>query len=377
MKNKYHIEILDYALKLDVLTKSEGEFIELTKDLIEEQGENTTKLLFSSISTQISKENCTIEIKQISKLLMDSIYKYYGYKRVCEICNINSSKEDTRTLTELQNELNNLTGLSKVKQQISDLIAYQKVQKLREVQGLNKVNRTLHLAFLGNPGTGKTTVARIVGRIYKQIGLLSKGHFIEVSRTDLIAGYQGQTSLKVKKVVDQAKGGVLFIDEAYSITENEHSDSYGRECLTELTKALENYREDLVVIVAGYNDQMNVFFKSNPGLKSRFNNFIQFDDYNTDELENILIKMCKKDDYIIKNETEHIIRQYLGEQISSKDENFSNGRLVRNLYDNLIMNQAKRIVKIESPSLETLMEISSDDFIKSIKFDEKPVVNIV
>lgn len=365
MKNKYQIEILDYALNLDVLTKSESKFIEVTKNLIEKQDESSIKLLFSSISIQINKENCIDEIKQISKLLMDSIYKYFGYKKVCEICNINSSKEDTRTLTELQDELDSLIGLSKVKKQISDLIAYQKIQKLRENHGLNKVNRTLHLAFLGNTGTGKTTVARIVGRIYKQIGLLSKGHFIEVSRTDLIAGYQGQTSLKVKKVVDEAKGGVLFIDEAYSITENEHSDSYGRECLTELTKALEDYRDDLVVIVAGYNDQMNVFFKSNPGLKSRFNNFIQFDDYNADELENILIKMCEKDNYIIKNETLQIIRQYLNEQISSKDENFSNGRFVRNLYDNLIMNQAKRIVKIENLSLETLMGLSSDDFMKS------------
>src|SRR5690606_989785 len=139
----------------------------------------------------------------------------------------------------------------------------------------------------------------------------------------------------------------------------------------------EDYRDDLVVIVAGYNEPMNVFFKSNPGLKSRFNNFIQFDDYNTDELEDILIKMCEKDDYIIKNETKQIIRQYLDEQISSKDENFSNGRLVRNLYDNLIMNQAKRIVNIENPSVETLMEISSDDFVKSRKFDEKPVANRV
>ena len=135
---------------------------------------------------------------------------------------------------------------------------------MREKHKLHVTKSTLHLAFTGNPGTGKTTVARIVGRIYKQIGLLSKGHFIEVSRTDLIAGYQGQTALKVKKVIENAKGGVLFIDEAYSITENDNNDSYGKECLTELTKALEDYREDLVVIVAGYTEPMNKFFESNP-----------------------------------------------------------------------------------------------------------------
>ena len=132
-----------------------------------------------------------------------------------------------------------------VKDKVNDLIVYQKIQKMRRENDLYSVKSTLHLVFLGNPGTGKTTVARIVGRIYKQIGLLSKGHFVEVSRTDLIAGYQGQTALKVKKVIEKAKGGVLFIDEAYSITENDHSDSYGREYLTELTKALEDYRDDL------------------------------------------------------------------------------------------------------------------------------------
>lgn len=154
------------------------------------------------------------------------------------------------------------------------------------------------MAFMGNPGTGKITVARIVGHMYKKLGLLSRGHFIEVSRTDLIAGYQGQTALKVKNVINKAKGGVLFIDEAYSITENDHSDSYGRECLTELTKALEDYRNDLVVIVAGYTDLMNKFFESNPGLKSRFNTFIEFPNYNSTELYDILDKMCKTDDFL-------------------------------------------------------------------------------
>lgn len=364
MSNKYKNEVLDYSSKLDALTKGHGKIIEYAKTVVEEQDESSTKMLLSRISKEISKESCTDEIRQISKVLKDNLYKYYGYQKVYKICNPEYT-EDVRTLSELENELNEMIGLNKVKLQVNNLISYQKVQNLRKRQGLKKVKSTLHLAFLGNPGTGKTSVARIVGRIYKQIGLLSKGHFIEVSRTDLIAGYQGQTSLKVKKVIERSKGGVLFIDEAYSITENEHSDSYGRECLTELTKALEDYRDDLVVIVAGYNDPMNVFFKSNPGLKSRFNNFIQFDDYNADELEDILIKMCKKDNYIIKNETKHLIKKYLIEKTSSKDENFSNGRLVRNLYDNLIMNQAKRIIKMKKITRETLMEISNDDFLKS------------
>lgn len=233
---------------------------------------------------------------------------------------------------------------------------------MRREKNLHSAKNTLHLAFTGNPGTGKTTVARIVGRIYKRIGLLSKGHFVEVSRTDLIAGYQGQTALKVKKVIEQAKGGVLFIDEAYSITENDHSDSYGRECLTELTKALEDYREDLVVIVAGYTEPMNKFFESNPGLKSRFNTFIEFDDYSANELDKILFSMCKSNDYSLDEEAKAKIHLYFEQQTLHKDENFANGRLVRNLYDDLVMNHAKRVINIANPDSAELSTIKAEDF---------------
>ena len=182
--------------------------------------------------------------------------------------------------------------------------------------------------------------------MYKAIGLLSKGHFIEATRTDLIAEYQGQTAIKVKRLINRAKGGVLFIDEAYSLTENDHSDSYGRESLTELTKALEDYRNDLVVIVAGYPNLMEQFFDSNPGLKSRFNTFISFSDYSLDELVRIFTYTCKQNDYFADEQAIEKVRNWLQTKLNEKDDHFSNGRLVRNLFDDITLNQSKRLSKL-------------------------------
>ena len=363
MMDKYKSELINSASKLDAITDSCGEITKLAASIIEDDSKTATVSLLKKISEVVDNQNYKIEIKRVAHLVNSNLIEYYGYTALQNICKPDTEiPEDTRTLEELLGELNTLVGLETVKAKVNDLIAYQKVQKLRRENNLHSSKNTLHLAFTGNPGTGKTTVARIVGYIYKQIGLLSKGHFVEVSRTDLIAGYQGQTALKVKSVIEKAKGGVLFIDEAYSITENDHSDSYGRECLTELTKALEDYRDDLVVIVAGYTEPMNKFFESNPGLKSRFNTFIEFPDYTVEELEKILVSMCDNNDYILNESALKVINDFLEDSISKKDENFANGRLVRNLYDDLVMNHARRVVNIENPTRDDLATIINYDF---------------
>lgn len=362
MMDRHGQTLVNAASKLDAVTDACGETTKLAIMIVEDSSKSATIALLKKISKVVDNPKYKVEVKKAAQIVNSSLIQFYGYTVIQKICkSTENEEEDTRTLQDLLDELNALVGLEKVKSKVQDLIVYQKVQKMRREKNLHSTKNTLHLAFTGNPGTGKTTVARIVGRIYKRIGLLSKGHFVEVSRTDLIAGYQGQTALKVRKVIEQAKGGVLFIDEAYSITENDHSDSYGRECLTELTKALEDYREDLVVIVAGYTEPMNKFFESNPGLKSRFNTFIEFDDYNPDELEKILISMCKDNDYILNEEAKEKIHLYFEKQTESKDENFANGRLVRNLYDDLVMNHARRVINEDAPGIEALSTIKVED----------------
>lgn len=361
MNDKYASRVMDVASKLDALSNSEGEVTGLALRIVENSDDKAAKNILDKISV-LGAQNDD-KVKRMSIELKDAMISYYGYMKIKSIYNSTSIdyQEDKRTLEELLEDLNGLVGLNEVKRKVNDLIAYQHVQMLRKENGLVAQKNTLHLAFLGNPGTGKTTVARIVGRVYKRLGLLSKGHFIEASRTDLIAGYQGQTALKVKDVVERAKGGVLFIDEAYSLTENDHTDSYGRECLTELTKALEDYREDLVVIVAGYTELMESFFESNPGLKSRFNTFIEFGDYSEEELLSIMHDMCKKNDYVISTEAEEKIKVLVHNELEKNINNFANGRFIRNIYEEIIMNHARRINEYKNPRRIELMTIEGKD----------------
>ena len=375
--NIFRTELLDLASKLDAVVNGCGEITKSASTVVDLQDRDATLHLIEQSSSIIKSSEYSKEVKRLASLCKDSLMRYYGYMHIMEVFTDLDHNDDTLSLSDLQGELDRLIGLNNVKSAVRNLIAYQKVKKLREEQSLYSEKQTMHLAFTGNPGTGKTTVARIIGRIYKQLGLLSKGHFTEVSRTDLIAGYQGQTALKVKRVVERAKGGVLFIDEAYSITENDHSDSYGRECLTELTKALEDYRDDLVVIVAGYTEPMEEFFGSNPGLKSRFNTFIEFSDFSGEELVEIFESICRKNNYILSKSASNLINKELFHLVEKKQEHFANGRLVRNIFESVVMNHALRVSQIENPTKMQLEQINEDDVIPvlSRNYNVNSIVN--
>lgn len=268
-------------------------------------------------------------------------------------------KEDK--LRPLLEELDELVGLSNVKEEICSLINLIKVKKMREEYGLPQMEMSFHMVFTGNPGTGKTTVARLVAAIYKELGLLTNGNLVETDRGGLVAGYVGQTALKVKEVVNKAIGGVLFIDEAYSLTSNNGNNDFGSEAIDTLVKMMEDHRDNLVVIVAGYKKEMKQFLTSNTGLVSRFNKFFEFVDYSTEELIEILCVMANKVDMVLCNDAIEQIRNQLDNMGDSKKKVFGNARGIRNVFEKIVVNQANRIVALQQSSIESLKSITLDD----------------
>ena len=255
--------------------------------------------------------------------------------------------------------LNNLVGLEKIKHDVKELTDFARIQKARKDAGLKSVPVSLHLVFTGNPGTGKTTVARILAKLYNQIGILSKGQLVEVDRSGLVAGYVGQTAIKTQEQIQNALGGVLFIDEAYTLAAK--NEDFGQEAIDTILKAMEDHRDDLIVIVAGYTQPMETFINSNPGLKSRFNKYIEFPDYSIDELMAIFDLNCKKYDYVIQEDARGHVREKLSLMKLSSPENFANARAVRNLFEEIITNQAGRIAAMKDPSLEDMKTITNED----------------
>ena len=260
-----------------------------------------------------------------------------------------------KTVEELLAELDGLVGLTTVKGEVHRQAAVLRIEKLRSEQGLKGVTITRHLVFTGNPGTGKTTVARLVAGIYAALGLLTKGHLVEVDRSELVAGYLGQTAAKTAAVVKGALGGVLFIDEAYGLT----GDQYGDEAITTLVKEMEDHRSDLVVIVAGYPGPMSLFIDANPGLASRFRTTIHFDDYTDDELVAIFQRLAAASDFEPTPECLDRLRQIL--TLTPRDEGFGNGRFVRNTLEGAIGRLAWRLRDVEAPTLEQLRLLLPDD----------------
>lgn len=269
--------------------------------------------------------------------------------------------EPAPSLEELLAELDELCGLEKVKADVKSLINLVKVRKLRQEQELPVPPMSLHLVFMGNPGTGKTTVARLLAKIYHAIGVLSKGQLVEVDRSGLVAGFVGQTAIKTNEVIQKALGGVLFIDEAYALANQDAPNDFGKEAIETLLKGMEDNRADLIVIVAGYTELMDNFIHANPGLESRFNKYFYFEDYNGEQLMEIFRSMCRKNGYTLDQEAETYAVEGFRDLYENRDENFGNARDVRNIFERAVTRQADRVAAIERPTKEDLMALTVAD----------------
>ena len=272
-------------------------------------------------------------------------------------------EEPPENIDDLKKELHGYIGLDVIKQEVDSLINYVTIMQRRREEGLPTPDMSLHMVFSGNPGTGKTMIARLMSRIYKSLGILSKGHLVETDRSGLVAGFVGQTAIKTKEVIDSAKGGVLFIDEAYALTNRGGGQDFGQEAVDTLLKAMEDMRDDLIVIVAGYTQLMQQFVNSNPGLKSRFNRFMEFPDYTVDELMGIFDMRCEKSGYRLKNdEAREALRQRLAEA-SADLSAFGNARGVRNLFERALSRQADRLATYPEITREDLETLTAEDIV--------------
>ncbi len=307
--------------------------------------------LIAKADDNISEEEALL-LKKIQDKLARPKQKIEGAKR--------TEVDENETLEDVMDELNELIGLDNIKKAVQDLSNFLKVQKIREEKGLKNVNNSLHSVFMGPPGTGKTTVARLVSKIYKHLGYLEKGHLLETDRSGMVAGYVGQTALKVEEIVKASINGVLFIDEAYALAKDNKKD-FGTEAIEVLLKKMEDHRDELVVIVAGYPDEMESFIETNPGLQSRFNRYFTFDHYKPKELIGIFELFCAKNDFVIHEEAREKLLFIFDKLYEKRHKSFGNGRVARNLFEKIIEYHANRIISITPLTEELLKTITEED----------------
>ena len=373
---------------------SETRFLYDSFNIYYEKGMNALK----EGNYEVAKRNIYASAESLLKLakLSEGSLKEQRFKRATELTELankiilkqetisssNSEKtnsvifqEEKVPLEEALKKLNNLIGLNSVKKQINDWVEQIKVFNMRRENGLSIPPMSYHLIFKGNPGTGKTTVARIIAQIYCALGITKTANFVETDRADLVAGYVGQTAIKTKEVLNKAKDGVLFIDEAYTLA-NKGENDFGQESIDTLLKVMEDSRENLVVIAAGYDNLMEGFINSNPGLKSRFKTIIKFDDYSPEELFEIFKNFCSQEEYILDDEASKLIKKIIFNMYNNRNEKFGNGREIRNLFENIVTLQSRRVSSIANPTRKDLMTITYKDLLIT-KENKLPEIKLI
>lgn len=325
--------------------------------------ENKKKLIFNNLEMLfIDFYSYIVNIDNVISDLEKN--KYEEIKRLLKLdyskitFEINEDQGINDSLEGILQEIESLIGLSAIKDEVKSLINFVKINQLRSSKGLPTLSLSLHSVFYGPPGTGKTTIARLISKAFKSLGLLKKGHLVETDRSQLVAGYVGQTAIKTKEVLDKALDGVLFIDEAYSLNSK---DEFGKEAIDTLLKFMEDNRDRLIVIVAGYENEMTEFVNSNPGLKSRFNKYFNFPNYSASELLEILVSIMSKNKFTITEEAKNKLIYIINDAVFEEGKQFGNARYVRNLYETIIQNLFLRISQLEKVGDEHLTEITIDD----------------